>query len=88
MSTQSTTLADFAREAAVARRPGRRIRCKAPLRLSFCGGGTDVMPYAAEQGGVVLNTTIDRYAYATLRFPQEREIRVQSSTHDIRLHRR
>src|SRR2546428_785536 len=24
------------------------------------------MPYAAERGGVVLNTTIDRYAYATL----------------------
>jgi D-glycero-alpha-D-manno-heptose-7-phosphate kinase len=44
----------------------RRIRSKAPLRISFCGGGTDVLPYAAEQGGVVLNATIDRYAYATL----------------------
>jgi D-glycero-alpha-D-manno-heptose-7-phosphate kinase len=46
--------------------PFRRIRTKAPLRISFCGGGTDVMPYAAEQGGCVLNATIDRYAYATL----------------------
>jgi D-glycero-alpha-D-manno-heptose-7-phosphate kinase len=44
----------------------RRIRSKAPLRISFCGGGTDVLPYATEQGGVVLNATIDRYAYATL----------------------
>ena len=66
MSTESAALADFAHEAALARGPGRRIRSKAPLRLSFCGGGTDVMPYAAECGGVVLNTTIDRYAYATL----------------------
>jgi D-glycero-alpha-D-manno-heptose-7-phosphate kinase len=44
----------------------RRIRTKAPLRISFCGGGTDVLPYAAEQGGCVLNATIDRFAYATL----------------------
>jgi D-glycero-alpha-D-manno-heptose-7-phosphate kinase len=43
-----------------------RVRSKAPLRLSFCGGGTDVLPYAAEQGGCVLSATIDRFAYATL----------------------
>ena len=42
-------------------------RAKAPLRISFCGGGTDVSPYLEERGGVVLSTTIDRYAYASLR---------------------
>lgn len=42
------------------------IRSKAPLRISFCGGGTDVSPYLEERGGVVLSATIDKYAYATL----------------------
>ncbi|MCL4326278.1 MAG: GHMP kinase [Candidatus Thermoplasmatota archaeon] len=42
------------------------IRCKSPLRISFAGGGTDVSPYPEERGGVTLNATINRYAYATL----------------------
>ncbi len=78
MSIESAALTDFAREAALARQTGRRIRSKAPLRLGFCGGGTDVMPYAAECGGVVLNTTIDRYAYATLVDGGRKDIVVRS----------
>jgi D-glycero-alpha-D-manno-heptose-7-phosphate kinase len=42
------------------------LRAKAPLRISFAGGGTDVSPYPEEHGGAVLNCTIDKYAYATL----------------------
>jgi len=41
------------------------IRCKAPLRISFAGGGTDVDPYRTERGGSVLNVTIDKYANTT-----------------------
>ncbi|MEE9593195.1 MAG: GHMP kinase, partial [Thermoplasmata archaeon] len=42
------------------------IRSKAPLRISFGGGGTDISPYPEERGGVALNVTIDKYAYCTL----------------------
>ena len=42
------------------------VRSKAPLRISFAGGGTDVPPYPQTKGGVVLSSTINKYAYASL----------------------
>lgn len=59
------------------------IRSKAPLRISFAGGGTDVSPYVEERGGVVLSTTIDKYAYASLGFRDDKNITVQSLDYDI-----
>jgi D-glycero-alpha-D-manno-heptose-7-phosphate kinase len=59
------------------------LRAKAPLRLSFCGGGTDVPPYPAEHGGLVLSATINQYAYASLRPRRDSRLTIASLDYDI-----
>lgn len=43
------------------------IYSRAPLRLSFAGGGTDMEPYLSTCGGLVLSATINKYVYTKLR---------------------
>lgn len=59
------------------------IRCKAPLRISFAGGGTDVDPYRMERGGCVLSATIDKYAYVSCQPRTDKTIEVHSLDFDI-----
>jgi D-glycero-alpha-D-manno-heptose-7-phosphate kinase len=54
------------------------IRAKAPLRISLSGGGTDVPPFPQLEGGCVLSTTINRYAYGTLKPRLDQNICVRS----------
>lgn len=54
------------------------IRSRAPLRVSFSGGGTDVPPYTEEYGGVVLSSTIEKYAYCSLTPTDQEGIPVDS----------
>jgi D-glycero-alpha-D-manno-heptose-7-phosphate kinase len=53
-------------------------RAKAPLRVSFAGGGTDVPPFPEREGGLVLSATINRYAHGTLRPRTDGRIKVES----------
>jgi D-glycero-alpha-D-manno-heptose-7-phosphate kinase len=54
------------------------VRAKAPLRVSFAGGGTDVSPFPESEGGVVLSATIDRYAYGSLSTRADGTISIES----------
>ena len=53
-------------------------RAKAPLRVSFAGGGTDVPPFPEREGGLVLSASINRYAYGALSPRSDGSIRVES----------
>lgn len=50
--------------------PGGRpamVMARAPLRVSFAGGGTDLREYYAGGSGAVLSTTIDKFVYVTVK---------------------
>jgi D-glycero-alpha-D-manno-heptose-7-phosphate kinase len=59
------------------------FRAKAPLRISFGGGGTDVSPYPEERGGAVLSATIDKYAYCSLAARDDESVNVTSLDYDL-----
>src|SRR4249919_2160317 len=61
------------------------IRARAPLRISFAGGGTDVPPFPEREGGAVLSSTINRYAWGTLRPRDDEQICISSRDFGVSL---
>lgn len=54
------------------------IRSKAPLRISFAGGGTDVRHFFERDGGCVLNATINHHAWGSLNPREDGKIHIES----------
>jgi D-glycero-alpha-D-manno-heptose-7-phosphate kinase len=54
-------------------------KAKSPVRISFAGGGTDLTTYFYEEDGVVLNTTINKFAHAVLEKRDDNKIKVYSN---------
>ena len=59
------------------------IRGRAPLRVSFGGGGTDVAPFCVEQGGAIIGSTINKYAYCSIVPRTDDQIIVHSLDFDM-----
>lgn len=59
------------------------IRGRAPLRVSFGGGGTDVSPFCEEQGGAIIGSTINKYACCSIVPREDDQIIVHSLDFDM-----
>jgi D-glycero-alpha-D-manno-heptose-7-phosphate kinase len=58
------------------------FKTRAPLRISFGGGGTDVSPYPETKGGCAINSTINHYITTAFEQDDSHELRVHSLDYD------
>ncbi|MCV0393727.1 MAG: hypothetical protein K5790_10635 [Nitrosopumilus sp.] len=59
------------------------VRSRSPLRISFAGGGSDVPPYPEKYGGAVISTSIDRYAYVSIKKNNESTLKIISQNYGL-----
>jgi len=52
---------------------------RAPMRISFGGGGTDLEAYYAQYGGLVISTAINKYFYAVITTDESDDLQVISA---------
>jgi D-glycero-alpha-D-manno-heptose-7-phosphate kinase len=52
---------------------------RAPVRISFAGGGTDLEAYYRENGGLVVSTSIDKYFYVFANLNGQDSVQITSS---------
>jgi D-glycero-alpha-D-manno-heptose-7-phosphate kinase len=53
-------------------------RARAPVRISFGGGGSDLTHYFSSNNGAVINTTISLYSHVTLRIRDDERVIIRS----------
>jgi len=78
--TSSAAAVAFSPELIASPRIGRDaiVRAKAPLRISFSGGGTDFPHWYGHRPGAVLCSTINRYARVALYPRDDQNVRIRS----------
>ncbi|MCL4543430.1 MAG: GHMP kinase [Chloroflexi bacterium] len=59
---------------------------RAPFRISFAGGGTDLPSYYEQHGGLVVSTTIDKYFYAFIEADGARSLQITSADYNTFYH--
>ncbi len=65
---------------------GMALRSRAPTRIDFAGGTTDLPAFAHREGGAVFNAAIARYAYASLRPAPDGRLHLHSQDLDEYIH--
>jgi len=59
---------------------------RAPLRISFCGGGTDLPAYYERYGGMVVSATIDKFVYVHISPNGSGDTQITSADYQIFYH--
>jgi len=62
------------------------IPAKAPLRVSFFGGGSDIPTHFATWGGATISTAIDKYVYVAVMHTPHNHIKVSYSKQELVTH--
>jgi D-glycero-alpha-D-manno-heptose-7-phosphate kinase len=62
------------------------VIARAPVRISFGGGGTDLAAYYQQHGGFVVSTAIDRYCSVMAHRPADGGVHIASSDFNLSLH--
>ena len=62
------------------------ILAKAPLRVSFFGGGSDIPTHFATWGGATISTAIDKYVYVAVMHTPHNHIKVSYSKQELVTH--
>jgi D-glycero-alpha-D-manno-heptose-7-phosphate kinase len=62
------------------------ILSKAPLRVSFFGGGSDIPAHFAKWGGATISTAIDKYIYVSVMHTPHDHIKVSYSKQELVTH--
>src|SRR5438045_1453342 len=57
----------------------KMLIARAPMRISFGGGGTDLEAYYAKYGGLVVSTAINKYFYAIITTDESDDLQVISA---------
>ena len=74
-------LVDIASQQSIPLKNEKKIyaRSKAPVRVTFSGGGSDLSHFFESETGAVINATISLFSHAVLRLRDDKKIIVQSS---------